>query len=109
MEPCGLPGDASLERLRSLAKQLPRRSRVGDEAAIELVEAFHPRRPDPATLTRSGAQLVIARRYDFASWPKLVRHLEVADGYRSAPHETPVATGSDEAAIAWEFLRLACL
>ena len=73
------------------------------------MEAFHPQRPDPATLTRSGAQLVIARRYDFASWPKLVRHLEVADRYRSAPHQTPAATGTDEASMAWEFLRLACL
>ena len=109
MEPCGLPGDANLDRLRSMAKQLQRRARVGDEGAIELVEAFHPQRPDPATLTRSGAQLVIARRYGFASWPKLVRHLEVADRYRSAPHRTPAATGTDEASMAWEFLRLACL
>src|SRR5262245_19524468 len=101
MEPCGLPGDANLERLRWMAKQLQRRARVGDEAAIELVEAFHPRRPDPETLTRSGAQLVIARRHGFASWPKLVRHLEVADRYRSAPHQTPPATGTDDDAVAW--------
>jgi hypothetical protein len=109
MEPCGLPGHANLAWLRTTAKHLQRRARAGDEAAIELVEAFHPRRPDPAVLQLSSAQLVIARRFGFASWPKLVRHLELADRYRSAPHEAPAATGTDDDAIAWEFLRLGCL
>jgi len=109
MVPCGLPGDASLEHLRKIAKELQRRTRAGDPRALEWVAAFHPRRPDPATLTRADAQLVLARRYDFASWPRLVRHLEVADRYRGAPHEAPPATGSGDEAVAWEFLRLACL
>ena len=39
---------------------------------------------------------MLARRYGFPSWPKLVRHLEVADRFRGAPHEAPPATGLDE-------------
>ena len=109
MEPCGLPGDANLEHLRKQAKELQRRSRAGDPRALEWVASFHPRTPEPATLTRSDAQLVVARRYGFESWPRLVRHLDVAERYRGAPHQAPPATGDDEDALAWDFLRLACL
>src|SRR5690349_20059521 len=109
MEPCGLPGDANLEHLRKIAKEMQRRSRAGDPRAVEWVASFHPRDPDPGTLTRAEAQLVVARRYGFESWPRLVRHLEVADRYRGAPHQAPPANGSDDDAVAWDFLRLACL
>ncbi len=38
-----------------------------------------------------------------------MRHLEVVDRYRGAPHQAPPATGRDDDAPAWEFLRLGCL
>ncbi len=110
MDTCGLPGDASLEHLRKQAKELQRRARAGDADAIELVGHFHPGNPVADLLRRSDAQLVVARRYGFGSWPRLVAHFETVARFARAPHRAPVgALITDAASLADEFLRLACL
>ncbi len=85
--PIPLPDDPSLEQLRKQARELQ----------VEM------RRDDPSTKL-SAAQRVVARRHGFASWPKLVHHLEVVSQYTWRPDVVPTtATPGDD------FLRLACL
>ena len=43
MEPCGLPGDANLEHLRKIAKELQRRSRAGDSNFRVVPLSINPR------------------------------------------------------------------
>jgi hypothetical protein len=113
----GLPGNANLEQLRKGAKSFQRAVRAGDAGAAEVVREFHPRlsgaqlgSPELQQFTRADAQLVVARQFGFASWPKLKAHLELVERYARSPHEQPVGGPlTDERAIVDEFLRLACL
>ena len=117
MPPRGLPGNANLEQLKNGAKSFQRAVRAGDAGAAEVVREFHPRlsdarpgSPELERFTRADAQLVVARQFAFASWPKLKAHLELIQRYARSPHQQPVGGPlSDERAIIDEFLRLACL
>lgn len=80
-----LPHRPSLEHLRSEARALQREP--GFEGRL------------------SDAQRAVARRYGFASWPRLKRHVEAVTRYARDPHEVPARADDD----AFEFLRLACL
>jgi hypothetical protein len=106
-----LSANADLERLKGLAKSLRDLVRAGDEGAIELVRANHPRLgglragDEAATSFRlSAAQLTLARHHGFASWPKLRAHVELVRGLARSPHT--VDSSTDAAA---ELLRLGCL
>ena len=69
-----------------------------------------PGLPELTGFTRVDAQLVVARQFGFASWPKLKAHLELVARYARSPHEQPVGGPlADEQAVSDEFLRLACL
>jgi ketosteroid isomerase-like protein len=115
--PRGLPGNANLEQLKKGAKSFQRAVRAGDAGAAEVVREFHPRlaeaqpgSPQLNGFTRTDAQLVIARQFGFASWPKLKAHLEFVARYARSPHQQPVGEPlTDDQAIIDEFLRLACL
>jgi ankyrin repeat protein len=97
-----LPDDPDIQQLRKQAKELRDQSRRGVPEVLELVAECHPKGAHAVSL--SGAQLVVARHYGFASWARLKHHLEVVDRYRRAPDD--VAERPDPAD---EFLRLACL
>jgi hypothetical protein len=115
--PRGLPGNANLEQLKKGAKSFQSAVRAGDPGAAEVVREFHPRLshatpdgPELAGFSRADAQLVVARRYGFASWPKLRAHVELVARYSRSPHHQP--TGEpihDQRELVDEFLRLACL
>jgi ketosteroid isomerase-like protein len=115
--PRGLPGNANLEQLKKGAKSFQRAVRAGDAGAAEVVREFHPRLPNAqpgsptlSAFTRTDAQLVVARQFDFSSWPKLKAHLELVARYARSPHEQAVGGPlADERAVVNEFLRLACL
>ncbi len=117
MPPRGLPGNANLEQLKKGAKSFQRAVRSGDHGAAAVVNEFHPRlpsaapgSPELAAFTRADAQLVVARQFGFASWPRLKAHLELVERYARSPHEQPVGGPlEDERSIVDEFLRLACL
>jgi hypothetical protein len=112
-----LPSDPNLEQLRHHAKTLQRRVRSGDNEAVALARELHPRLTDGAAgaaelavFTRADAQLVLARLYDFPSWTKLRRHVELVKQYSRSPHRQPVGGPiSSQQDMVDEFLRLACL
>jgi ankyrin repeat protein len=71
-----LPTPPNLGQLKNQAKDLLKQIRSGDAEAVARLLRDHPRRLDYAAAKLSDAQLVIAREYGFASWPKLKRHVE---------------------------------
>jgi hypothetical protein len=102
--PKSLPSRPSLEQLRNQAKDLVKQYLAGEPAAVDRVREFHPDfggssgRSSDTPLTSSlfppdgeraaegwvrarvfrlhDAQLVIAREYGFAGWPRLKEHVE---------------------------------
>jgi hypothetical protein len=102
-----MPERPHLDSFRRQARALQRAVRAGDPDAIARLARHHPggAPDDPGRVRLSTAQLVLAREYGFASWPKLTRYLEsVAEhGWETRLGTAPAA---DPAA---EFCRLACL
>ena len=75
----GLPVRPNLEQLRHQAKDLLTAARAGDASALDDFRAFHPTGGVSTTLQLHEAQLVLARSYQCASWPRLVQACELAD------------------------------
>ncbi len=71
-----LPAKPNLDKQKKLAKALMRDYCRGAKAATAKVQALHPKPPAPADFALSDAQLVIARGYGFASWPKLKHKID---------------------------------
>jgi ankyrin repeat protein len=101
-----LPLKSSLENLRKQAKSLLKAARANDESARRKFRAFHPTATQPANLSLSDAQLVIARSYGFTSWPKLKAHVTI-ESYSALPGELRNAENSDK--LVDRFISLACL
>ncbi|MGP3935619.1 ankyrin repeat domain-containing protein [Nonomuraea sp. KM88] len=97
-----LPDNPRIQRLRKQAKTLLQQMRAGAPEARGLVAEFHPR--PPRTPRLSDAQLVTARMYGFASWPRLKEHIGTVERYTRSPHRVAPREDPQE-----EFLRLACL
>jgi hypothetical protein len=97
-----LPDDPSLEQLKKQARDLRDLVRARIPGPLELVGAHHPEGAHAVTLT--GAQLVVARHYGFASWPRLKSYLETIERYRRDPDGVEPAGD-----MANDFLVLACL
>ena len=71
-----LPEKPDLEKQKKLAKALMRDYCAGEAEAAVCVEALHPKPPAAGSFKPSDAQLVIARTYGFASWPKLKHKID---------------------------------
>ena len=71
-----LPGKPNLDNQRKRAKALMRAYCAGDDDAAARVAALHPTPPQPDAFKLSDAQLVVARGYGFASWPKLKQKID---------------------------------
>ena len=73
-----LPAFPSLEQQKKQARELVVATRANDSAAVDRMRLHHPRWTSVTTDSASlhDAQLVIAREYGFASWPKLKAHIE---------------------------------
>jgi hypothetical protein len=71
-----LPERPDVDQLRRQARELRRSALAGDRDAIERLRRYAD--VDPATATLSTAQLVIAREFGFASWPRLKEALEIS-------------------------------
>jgi ankyrin repeat protein len=96
-----LPDQPSLEQLRKQAKDLRRAVLAGDPPAVAEVRTRYPDAPPGFPLR--AAQLVVARRYGFASWTRLKRHVEIVTRYTRFPDRVSTNRTADT------FLRLACL
>jgi ankyrin repeat protein len=68
-------GHTDLDQLRRQAKELLDAFRTRDAAAVAEVNA-HFRGADAATFALRDAQLVLARAYGFASWPRLKAYVD---------------------------------
>lgn len=78
-----LPAEPRLEHLKNQAKDLLQAHRNHDAAAARRIQEYLPRLANATSaavlnskVSLAEAQLIIAREYDFASWPKLKRHIE---------------------------------
>ena len=69
-----LPERPDVGQLRRLAKELRAAVRAGDPGAVERARKHVD--DEPATMSLSAAQLVVAREHGFASWPRLKEELE---------------------------------
>ncbi|MDG4830313.1 hypothetical protein O7627_13490 [Solwaraspora sp. WMMD1047] len=100
-----LPDRPHLDSFRRQARALQRAARSGDPDALARLARHHPGRVSGDGLRLSAAQLVVAREYGFASWPRLTRYLEtVAEhGWTTGLAAVPAVDPADE------FCRLACL
>lgn len=74
-----LPVRPDLDQLKRQAKELLRDLRAGDAVALEDFAAFHPKRIAAADAKLADAQLVLARSYGAANWPRLVRCWQIVD------------------------------
>lgn len=105
-----LPSEPSLTQLRHQARDLQRAvRRRAPDALAEVAEGHPAGRPDDvaaAGFPLSAAQLVVARRYDFPSWPRLRRYVEVVERYSRFPDRMAARGSGDPAG---DFLRLGCL
>ncbi len=108
-----LPQEPSLEQLRKQAKDLRRAVRAGEPAARAETAEHHPDALEESAATGSfplrAAQLVVARRYGFASWARLKRHVETVGRFSRFPARMEAMEADDTASLPDVFLRLACL
>jgi ankyrin repeat protein len=102
-----LPTRPNLEQYKKQAKDLVGDCDFGITDALTRVRRHHPRfhnRPASETqgvrVTRTDAQLVIAREHGFESWPKFARHIEMLHLIES------VASLTDPVAA---FIEVACV
>lgn len=79
-----LPARPSLEFERKEAKTLLRALRRNEPTAAERAHAFHPNASSTFGMaaTLADAQLIIAREFGFASWPRLVKYYQAAERQR---------------------------
>jgi Ankyrin repeats (3 copies) len=107
-----LPSRPNLDQLKRQARDLLNAHRAGDEDALRRIRESHPRLSQAAEadvraarFTLSGAQLVLAREYGFASWPKLKEYVERASPQASDPVEQlKQAMRSDNAGVVRQIL-----
>ena len=71
-----LPVKPNLDKQKKLAKALMRDYCRGARTAAAKVQALHPKPPERGDFALSDAQLVVARGYGFASWPKLKHKID---------------------------------
>jgi ankyrin repeat protein len=104
MPTISLPDRPDLGQLRRQARELQRAVRAGDTDALAHTREHAAPVDDPPRFPLAAAQLVIARHYGHASWPRLVAFVEMLTQYTRVPDAVPAL---DDPAS--EFLRRACL
>lgn len=74
-----LPVRPNLQALEGEAGELLRRFRAGESSARDDFDSYHRGPVDPANAGIDDAQLVLARSYEAADWPRLVQSCELID------------------------------
>lgn len=112
-----LPARPNLEQLKTQAKELLRAFRAGDPDTLALFRLRASATLDRELARLATAQFVLAREYGFASWDRLVRHIEEGLIQQPSASARPavetrqqtierMARELDEAATAGDFKRL---
>ena len=98
-----LPPRPSLEFERKEAKALLRRLRAADPAALARARERHPAidASQPVRIRLADAQLVIAREYGFASWPRLLRYFGDVDRQQYSYHASIMPRRAYEGSVRW--------
>ena len=76
MSPRFLPRNLTLRLINAQARNLLRDLRYGNSRALARYSRFDVWPPDTSNPRLCDAQLLIAREYGYASWPKLEQHVE---------------------------------
>jgi ankyrin repeat protein len=107
-----LPSRPSLEQLRHQAKDLLNSLKAADPEAIRRIREAHPRWSDAtqaqpgARFSLADAQLVLAREYGFATWPKLKAHVDSLAAPTTDPFDAlKEAFHNDDAALVRRLLQ----
>jgi hypothetical protein len=79
LPPQSLPVRPDLGQLKRQAKELLRGVQSREPEAVSQLVQFHPETIDPADAKLADAQLVLARFYGAASWPRLVQSCQIID------------------------------
>ena len=74
-----LPVHPDLDQLKRQAKDLLRNFRASNASALAEFAQFHAETIDPASAKLADAQLVLARAYGAASWPRIVQCCQMID------------------------------
>src|SRR5689334_5531112 len=74
-----IPVRPNLEQLKHQAKDLLRDIRRGDPTALAMFQEHHPEKIAAEHARLADAQLVTARSYGIASWPRLVQACKITD------------------------------
>lgn len=74
-----LPVRPNLEQLRHQAKDLLSDIQAGKQPALDDLREFHPEALAPKDVKLADAQLILARSYGAASWPRLVIACQMTD------------------------------
>jgi ankyrin repeat protein len=89
-----LPSRPNLEQLKNQAKDLLKSCQSADAEAVARIRENHPDYSNASEdeiraskFSLTDAQLVLAREYGFASWPKLKEHVESLLMESADPHE----------------------
>jgi len=79
-----LPERPSLQQLRKQAKELLQQLRSGDPSATARLRKYKTTVDEPIL---ADAQFVLAREYDFESWPKLVHYIQASQSFDLQQHQ----------------------
>jgi hypothetical protein len=86
-----LPARPNLDQYKKRAKELVKAAKAGDARAFALIREHHPRLKKAsddelrrANFALADAQLVVARRHGFESWPTFARHIETISSESSS-------------------------
>src|SRR5262245_27128159 len=74
-----LPSRPNLEQLKNQAKELLHQVHSGESASLKRITVAYPIASPGKDFKLHDAQLVIAREYGFASWPKLKAEVELRE------------------------------
>jgi ankyrin repeat protein len=107
-----LPAHPNLEQYRKQAKEFVRAARAGDTRAFAVMREHHPRfkyaSDDELRRTRfalADAQLIVARRHGFESWPKFAKHIETITSESSSR----IWTSAEKALVGGDIKKLDAL
>src|SRR5262249_38549015 len=98
-----LPAHPDITELKNQAKELQPGHKAGAAAALERIQASHPRfagrsadEVKAARFTLRGALLVIAREYGFPTWPRLAEHIDDLALEKSDPDQALIRAIQDD-------------